>query len=75
MTLPQRQGIRVQRDHDQFRKILAGGSITADNKWGAGSVEVRDFLCKYLPRASGAGNTDRLCIQSWDQYRSKSAGT
>ena len=75
MTLPQRQGIRVQRDHDQFRKILAGGSITADNKWGPGSVEARDFLCKYLPRASGAGNTDRLCIQSWDQYRSKSAGT
>lgn len=53
MTLPQRQGIRVQRDHDQFRKILAGGSITADNKWGLDRWKLETFFANTYRELQG----------------------
>ena len=53
MSLPQRQNLIVRREHDHFRKILAGGSITADERWGFERAKLEFFLANTYRELQG----------------------
>ena len=53
MSLPQRQNLVVRREHDHFRKILAGGSITADERWGFERAKLEFFLANTYRELQG----------------------
>ena len=53
MILPQRQNLVVRREHDHFRKILAGGSITADERWGFERAKLEFFLANTYRELQG----------------------
>ena len=53
MSLPQRQNLVVRREHDHFRKILAGGSITADERWGLERAKLEFYLANTYRELQG----------------------
>lgn len=53
MRLHQRQGLSVRREHDRYRKYLAGGSITADDRWGWDRLKLELFYARTYRELQG----------------------